>query len=167
MRLVLALVLVLLVLTPYPFASGQGCPPGYMGHGNRYEQSSAGGDSDCQPCGAGSYQPDEDQDVCLPCAAGYYSYPASPLCSSCPPGSYSANGASQCSACPPNTYSSGYASSSCAACSQLTVSAGSSASCSFDFSASRSSRWVASITLPQARACRSSMVTYRRHSSHW
>ena len=60
----------------------------------------------CTPCGAGTYQPiDDDADVeCLPCDAGRYSLGGAARCTACEAGKWSEAGSATCTACSAGHY---------------------------------------------------------------
>ena len=52
----------------------------------------------CFPCAAGTYQPNEGQDICLPCAAGFFGVEGGQTScdDACPAGMYATGGATSC-----------------------------------------------------------------------
>ena len=79
---------------------------------------------ECQPCTAGSYQPEEAQDTCLVCPGGTFTKVGAGATTEeqckaqCKPGTYSADGLETCRTCRLGRFQENYAQSSCEDCGQ-------------------------------------------------
>ena len=79
---------------------------------------------ECQPCTAGSYQPEEAQDTCLVCPGGTFTKVGAGATTEeqckaqCKPGTYSTDGLETCRTCRLGMFQENYAQSSCEDCGQ-------------------------------------------------
>jgi len=78
------------------------------------------GPSKCSECIAGKYQPSENQDDCVSCAAGKQSSGEKQIsettCTDCVPGKFSLDGASECTDCAAGKFSTASAATICTEC---------------------------------------------------